>query len=102
MNQLTQLLVGRPLVIRLANDRAWNCLACFSKANMEMTFNKASLGNECFEDGLSEKVLELYIQEMGHYYSGDHLSSEYHDGLCTLGAKIPKLAINNQKLFSQF
>jgi len=32
--------------------------------------------------------VELIIHEFGHYYSGNHLSEEYYDGLCTVGARL--------------
>lgn len=99
MKKLTHLLIGKTLKIRLADDKNWNCLACFSKDNIEMTFNRASLGSSWFENGFSEKVLELYIHELGHYYSGDHLSSEYYDALCLIGSKIVILAAKDNSLF---
>ena len=53
-----------------------------------LTFNKLRLGNGFFEQGLSEKVVALIIHEFGHQYSSDHLSEEYYDALCKLGAKL--------------
>lgn len=32
--------------------------------------------------------IRLLIHEFGHEYSSDHLSSEYHDALCRIGAKL--------------
>jgi hypothetical protein len=46
-----------------------------------------------FEQGVTEEVDRLLIHEFGHQYSGDHLSEEYHDALCLLGARLKRLAL---------
>ena len=60
----------------------------FSKSSMNMVLNRNS-----FKNGLSmsEEVLSLFIHELGHYYSSDHLSKSYYDGLCLIGAKLYNL-----------
>jgi len=35
---------------------------------------------------------ELLIHEFGHEHSGDYLSSDYHEALCRLGARLAKLS----------
>jgi len=37
-------------------------------------------------------VVNCYIHEFGHEYSPDHLSAEYHEALCRIGAKLYSLA----------
>lgn len=51
------------------------------------------LNRNSFKNGLSmsEEVLSLFIHELGHYYSSDHLSKSYYDGLCLIGAKLYNL-----------
>jgi hypothetical protein len=44
-------------------------------------------------------VNDLLIHEFGHEYSGDHLSSSYHDALTRLGAKMTELALTDPALF---
>ncbi|PWU19841.1 MAG: hypothetical protein C5B50_05275 [Verrucomicrobia bacterium] len=61
----------------------------------ELVFNKLRLGSEWFDHGISEDVLQLLIHEFGHEYSPDHLSSEYHEALCRIGAKL--FAVAKQK-----
>jgi len=46
-----------------------------------------------------KEVLGLLIHECGHEYSGDHLSSKYHEALCELGAKIALVARDEPELF---
>lgn len=58
----------------------------------ELVFNKFRLGADWFERGITDDVVQLVIHEFGHEYSVDHLSSEYHDALCRIGAKIYGLA----------
>jgi hypothetical protein len=54
----------------------------------ELTFNTLRLGAEWFERGVTQEVIELVIHELGHEYSGNHLSEEYHSALCRIGAKM--------------
>lgn len=58
----------------------------------ELVFNKLRLGADWFERGITEDVARLVIHEFGHEYSPDHLSSEYHEALCRIGAKMYVLA----------
>ena len=64
-------------------------LACASYGpSGELVFNKFHLGADWFEQGITEEVVQLLIHEFGHQYSGDHLSSDYHEALCRIGARI--------------
>ena len=54
----------------------------------ELVFNKFRLGVDWFEHGITEDVVRLLIHEFGHEYSPDHLSAEYHEALCRIGAKL--------------
>jgi len=54
----------------------------------ELVFNKFRLGAGWFERGITEDVVRLLIHEYGHDSSLDHLSSEYHEALCRIGAKL--------------
>lgn len=78
-----------------------NFSACYA-AGGELHFNLFRLGHKWFEQGITEEVDRLLIHEFGHQYSGDHLSEEYHDALCMLGAKLKKLAVENSKEFRHF
>ena len=54
----------------------------------ELVFNKFRLGADWFEQGITEEVVRLLIHEFGHQYSPDHLSAQYHEALCRIGAKL--------------
>jgi len=58
----------------------------------ELVFNKFRLGADWFERGITEDVVRLLTHEFGHDTALDHLSSEYHDALCRIGAKMYVLA----------
>ena len=45
-----------------------------------------------FFGGELEDEDELLIHEFGHEHSGDYLSSDYHEALCRLGARLAKLS----------
>jgi hypothetical protein len=67
-------------------------LVCYA-AGGELHFNLFRLGHKWFEQCITVEVDRLLIHEFGHQYSGDHLSEQYHNALCLLGAKLKKLAI---------
>jgi hypothetical protein len=58
----------------------------------ELVFNKFRLGADWFERGITDDVVRLLIHEFGHQESGDHLSAEYHQALCRIGARLYALA----------
>ena len=58
----------------------------------ELVFNKLRLGADWFESGITEDVVGLLVHEFGHDTALDHLSSEYHEALCRIGAKLHALA----------
>jgi len=62
----------------------------------ELVFNKFRLGADWFEHGITEDVVRLLIHEFGHEYSPDHLSAQYHEALCRIGAKMFLLARQGQ------
>ena len=62
----------------------------------ELIFNKLRLGSDWFERGITDDVLGLLIHELAHDSSPDHLSAEYHEALCRIGAKLFTLAKRNE------
>src|SRR5262249_29045986 len=69
-----------------------NFAACYAPGKLD--FNVFRLGHKFFEQGITEAVDELLIHEYGHQYSGDHLSEEYHEGICLLRARLKRLALD--------
>ena len=67
-------------------------LATYGHGHLQLFFNV--LGRNWFDlETNKQKILELLIHEFGHYYSSDHLSSSYYDGLCKIGAKLIMLKV---------
>ena len=79
-------------VVRTTN----NFVACYGAGRLD--FNLFRLGHQWFEQGVTEDVDRLLIHEFGHQYSGDHLSEDYHQALCQLGAKLKRLALDKPEV----
>jgi hypothetical protein len=77
-----------------------NFAACYGAARLD--FNLLRLGHRWFEQGATEDVDRLLIHEFGHQYSGDHLSGDYHEALCRLGAGLKKLALERPEEMRSF
>ena len=63
---------------------------------VKLVLNIFRLDADWFERGITEDVVWLLVHEFGHQYSEDHLSSEYHEALCRIGAKLFALARRNE------
>lgn len=68
--------------------------------NAVFVYYYETLGPGWFKLG-SLEVDELIIHEFGHQYSNNHLSSEYHNALCSLGSKMKFLALSNPDFFNE-
>jgi hypothetical protein len=96
---LAEELMGVKLVVSVV--RTTNAFAaCYGGGRLD--FNLFRLGHKWFEQGINEEVDSLLIHEFGHEYSGDHLSHEYHESLCLLGAKLKKLALEKPEELRRF
>jgi len=83
-------------VVRTTN----NFVACYGSRRLDL--NLFRLGHKWFEQGATEDVDALLIHEFGHEYSGDHLSSDYHEALCKLGARMKRLALEKPEEIRSF
>jgi hypothetical protein len=75
--------------------------ACYAPGG-DLHFNMFRLGHAFFGQGITVEVDRLLIHEMAHEASGDHLSEDYHDALCLLGAKLKKLAVEKSEELRRF
>ena len=96
-------LMGVSVRVTMAKEFSWPYGATYGKGG-DLTFNAGRLGNAFFDEFPQNfvKVARLIIHEFGHEYSSDHFSSEYHEALCKLGAKLGLLALEKPELFSRF
>lgn len=83
-------------VVRTTNNFA----AAYGSGRLDL--NLVRLGHKWFQQGATEDVDRLLIHEFGHEYSGDHLSEDYHEALCRLGASLKRLALEKPDELRRF
>lgn len=94
------LLLEKPIRAHLANRFEENANAWYG--GRVLSYNVARLGRAWFEeyaDPLDPNFLRLLIHELGHESSDNHLSREYHDALCKLGARLAGLVQKEPAVF---
>jgi hypothetical protein len=96
---LAEELMGVKLVVSVVRTTN-NFIACYGSGRLD--FNLLRLGHKWFEQGVTEDVDRLLIHEFGHQDSGDHLSAEYHEALCRLGARHKRLALEKPEAIRRF
>jgi hypothetical protein len=92
---LAKELMGVSLTVSVVHTTS-NFAACYGSGRLDL--NLLRLGYRWFEQGASEDVDSLLILEFGHEYRCDHLSSDYHEALCKLGAGLKKLALERPEM----
>ena len=96
-------LLDKPVTVSILSDITEGYAACFG--DLGFVFNLGRLGHAFFERALNEakhptvELNQLIIHELGHHFESSHLDERYHDALCSLGAKMTKLALTKPKLF---
>ena len=97
--RLSEKLIGFKVAVVIVNDRRHqgNQFSAWYGGGV-LHLNLRRLGRKWFE-GPKEHILDLLIHELAHEYSTSHLSSDYHDALSRLGAKMTVLALKNKRLF---
>jgi len=83
--------------VRIASDATWPFSATYG--TYELTLNLGRLGRAWFEKPNLEAINSLLLHEFAHHYASDHLSNEFHDAICKLGAKLARLALDNPAFF---
>ena len=99
---LARELLGHDLRVIIGNTPNGNYMAHYTKGIPRLVINMARVGKKWFNDGPTTKVNNLMIHEFGHDYCSDHLSEEYHDALCDLGARMTQLALDKPGFFKGF
>lgn len=89
--RLAQHGIGHVVHVDIVNEPRANFIACYGSRVLQ--FNLGRLGHKWFEQPDKKAVTELVIHELGHEYSGDHLSSAYHDALCEIGSRLLDAAL---------
>ncbi len=86
LEALAYLMTGGPVEILITNDRGWKFTATCGNAR-KLYLNVSRLSWAWFHK-IGERQLELLIHELSHIRVSDHLSKDYADELCRLGAKL--------------
>jgi len=88
--RLARRLLGGPVTVSIVSDAMRPYGACFG--GWHLSYNVGRLGWAYFDkEPAREEHLELIVHELGHHFSSDHLDARYHDGLCTLAARLARL-----------
>ena len=94
-------LTGSRVEVSILSDITESWAACYG--NQGLVFNLGRLGhsffNEC-ADGPTDRLNQLLIHELGHQAEPNHLDERYHEALCSIGAKLARLALTKSQLFS--
>lgn len=103
--KVCEALIDETVVVNVLSDVTLYYSACFGKSLLTptLTFNLGRLGHSFFNDESDEgqrRLWQLLIHEVGHYIEPNHLSDNYHEALCRLGAKLTWLMMRNPQLFS--
>ena len=81
----------REISVTFANDPHWPFSATYGPGRL--TFNVGRLGRNWFSLGRNRVgINKLLIHELAHEFSTDHLSEDYHDALCRIGAAMVEMA----------
>ena len=96
--RVARVLIGADINVMIVKERSWPFAATFGSG--VLTLNVSKLGNGWFDRrrNLDEINREL-IHELAHKWSRDHLSREYHDALCRLGARLTRAALEDPAMF---
>jgi len=94
-----ELLGNNRLHVIIAREATWPYGATYGMD--QLTLNLGRLGHDWFKS-VGQHTDRLLIHEFGHHYAADHLSKEYYDALCKLGAKMTALALQYPEVFKGF
>lgn len=95
-----RLISEQSLRVVLANDPQWGFGGCFGGSTL--TVNVARFGGRAmfYADGPDERLLAFLIHEFAHAKVSDHLSRDFYDETCRLGAALALLATKEPSLVS--
>jgi hypothetical protein len=97
----------RHLTVTWVNDFNCDFVMCCGKAtngHAKLDINVAKLGYKWFDAPPATRayVLEILLDEFGHFYESNHLCENYYRSLCVAGSKIATLMLKHPELFREF
>lgn len=87
-------LLDREVSVVIAVEATWPFAATYGPGRLVLNLGK--LGHKWFSEDNEIEIDALLIHEFAHEYCSDHLSSQYYEACCTLGAKLKQLADKNE------
>jgi hypothetical protein len=87
--EFASIVLGRTVQVEFTNDVAWQFAAAYGPDGL-LYVSKVRLGGRWFDGTVEERTrdwVELLIHEFAHDKVSDHLSEEFHEECCKLGAK---------------
>jgi len=92
--------LGFEISVQIASEVTWPFSATYG--GRVLTLNLGRLGNAWFRlSNRDEKVLALLVHELAHEFAANHLSTDFHDACCRVGAGLAVWAFHNPELFKQ-
>jgi len=85
--------------VKFVNQRTEKYNAFYGQG--QLGFNIAKLGRKWFEE-MSWKTNRLILHEFAHHFEADHLSSNFHNAIAKLGAKLADLALRKPSFFLEY
>jgi hypothetical protein len=82
-------------------DVAWSHSAAFGPSGV-LYLNVARLGYAWFRRENRDRINDLLIHELAHWYSLDHKGSDYYEALTLLGSKMIGMALDNPVFFRTY
>jgi len=74
--------IGREIRVRFTDDDEWNFVACYGDGTLTVNVLRTSLD--------VDSMNELLLHELSHERVSDHLSNQFHEECCRLGALLAK------------
>jgi hypothetical protein len=103
---LARELLNVGLEVRITDDKDVHAEAAYGRDARgkvgDLMLNLAHLGSDWFKAGATEDVDAILLHELAHHLAENHLSSDYHEAVCKLGAKLKRLALDHPDLFQPF
>jgi hypothetical protein len=86
--EFAKIVLGHDVTVQFTNDITWGFAAAYGK-NRLLTVSKVRHGGKWFDGGAQahyREWVELLIHEFAHDTVSDHLSSDFHEECCRIGA----------------
>jgi hypothetical protein len=106
--RVSQTLLDAPVTVGILSDVTEPWGACFGDQGFVFNLGRLShrFFNDCYESAVgrfrpTDALNALIIHELGHHLQANHLDERYHEALCSLGAKLARLALTQPELFGE-